>query len=103
MSKVTGPGQRLLGHIERTATVTIGAGGMFGVLNLLVEDSRPSDAAVVVTILVPFPPATAVLLRLPAGTPLDVSGRPENGDGADPLVHVLRAERITVLAPSCSR
>jgi len=76
---------------------------MFGVLNVLVEDFRPSDAAAVVTILIPFPAVTAVLLRLPAGTPLDVIGRVENGDGIDASVHVVRAERITVLAPSSSR
>ncbi len=99
MSAVARPRRRLRGRVDRSPTICIGRGGLLGVFNLLVEDG-PSDAAALVTILIPFAPAAASLRHLAPGTPVEVLGRATPEVSAGPTIHVVRAERVTVLISS---
>ncbi len=98
MSIVGHPRRRLLGRLERRPIVGIGPGGVLGLLDLVV-DERPSEAAPVVIVLIPFAPAAATLRHLRPGTPVEVIGRAANDTSAGPTIQVVRAERITVLIP----
>lgn len=86
----------MVGRLQRTPTVGVGAGGVFGVFNLLVD--RGLHDVAIVTIVIPFAPAAAAFTKVAGGARVEVIGRPEpTGRCAGLDVDVVVAERITVL------
>ncbi len=85
----------MVGRLQRTPTVGVGAGGVFGVFNLLVD--RGLHDVAIVTIA----PAAAAFTKVAGGARVEVIGRLEPtgcaGLDVDVDVDVVVAERITVL------
>lgn len=85
----------MVGRLQQPPVTGVDGGGVFGVFNVVVDHARRCDDVAIVTVIIPFAPATAALLKVDGGVRVELIGRAEGDDGAAAAVVV--AEHITVL------